>query len=123
MDALLEPIIDEGVKALFALLIGLLLPLIWQLLKRVGISIDLDKQQQIEAAARQAVLRVEENAAAHVKQKVRTWTGTEKLNAAVADVIDRLPHVDRTEAERIVQAVLPGLGLGATELGKALRTK
>lgn len=123
MESILDPLINEGVKALFALLITVLLPLAWRLLKKAGISLDIEKQQRLEAAARAAALRVEETAAAQIKAKVRTWTGPEKLQAAIAEVMaKKLPRVDQAEAERIVKAVLPTLGLGATELGKALRT-
>ena len=123
----MELFIDELVKGLGAVLVGALIALIVKLLKRMGIALDVERMQQLESSARQAVLRVEETAATQLKNKVSEWTGPEKLHAAVTDVITRLPRVDAEEAERIVKAVLPTMGLGAAagaaELGKALRTK
>lgn len=121
-DTVLDPLLSTVLQILGSLLATALIALAVQALKKIGITLDVERQQQLEAAARQAVLRVEEAAAAAIKRKLPAWTSTDKLEHAVTDVITRVPRVDENEARAIVQAVLPGLGLGATALGKALRT-
>ena len=122
----MEQLIDPIVTALGGLLAGVLVALVLRALKKMGIELDVQKQQQLEGVARAAVLRVEEVAKAQARKQVGQWTGAQKLQAAVTEVVDRLPRVDRAEAERIVHAVLPTVGIGAAaavELGKALQTK
>lgn len=123
----MEQLIEELLKGLGVVLTGALVALAVKLLQRFGIALDVERQQQLESMARQAVARVEEIAAQHAKAQVREWTGPEKLSAAVTDIVEQLPRVDREEAKAIVQAVLPSMGIGAaagaTELGKALRTQ
>lgn len=124
---MIEQLIDPIVAALGVVLAGAIVTLGTRLFKRLGIDLDIKRQEQLEGYARAAVLRVEELAKAQAHARLAEWTGPEKLQAAVSDVVDRLPRVDRDEAERIVHAVLPTLGMGATagvvELGKALQTK
>jgi len=122
-----EQLIDVVLKGLGALLVGALITLVGKLLQRMGIALDVERQQQVESMARQAVAKIEEIAANQAKARVRDWTGGEKLSAAVADVVAKLPRVSHEEAVSIVQAVLPSMGIGAAagaaELGKALRTQ
>lgn len=123
MDAL----IDELLKGFGVVLVGMVMWLVQRLLQRMGIELDIKRQQQLESMARQAVAQVEELAAEHAKTALREWSGPEKLSAAVTTIVDKLPRVDREEATAIVQAVLPSMGIGAAagavELGKALRTQ
>jgi hypothetical protein len=122
MEQLIEPI----VAGLGVVLTMAVIALGTQLFRKLGIELDVKRQQQLESFARSAVLRVEEVATAEARKHLSAWTGPQKLQAAVTDVVDRLPRVDRAEAERIVHAVLPTVGIGAAaavELGKALQTK
>jgi ERCC4-type nuclease len=121
-----EQLIDPIVTAMGGILAGVLVALALRALKKMGIELDVQKQQQLESVARAAVLRVEEVAKSQARKHLADWSGPEKLQAAVTEVVDRLPRVDRDEAERIVHAVLPTVGIGAAaavELGKALQTK
>lgn len=123
----MEQLIDEVLKGLGVVLVSAVIWLVQRLLARMGVELDIKRQQQLESMARQAVAQVEEIAAQHAKAQVREWTGPEKLSAAVATIVEKLPRVDHEEAKAIVQAVLPSMGIGAaagaTELGKALRTQ
>lgn len=121
-----EQLIDPIVTALGGLLASLLVALAIRAFQKMGIELDAKREAQIESVARAAVLRVEEVAKAQARKHLTEWTGPQKLQAAVTEVVDRLPRVDRAEAERIVHAVLPTVGIGAAaavELGKALQTK
>lgn len=121
-----DALIDQVMQALGVVLAGALVALVIQILRKIGITLDADKQAQLEYFAKQAVLRVEEYAATYAKKKLVGLTESQKFSMAVTDLIEKVPRVDRVEAERIVTAVLPQLGIGAaagvTHLGNALRT-
>jgi len=123
----MEQLVEELLKAFGIVLTGALVALVVKLLQRMGIALDVERMQQLESIARQAVAKAEEIAAGHAKAQVREWTGAEKLSAAVTEIVAKLPRVNREEAKSIVQAVLPSMGIGAAagavELGKALRTQ
>lgn len=124
----MDAVIDQAVQALGAIVAAALVAVLVKLFQRFGIALDQERQDQLTRVAQQAVARAEEWAAAQVKAKVKgKIPGAEKFERAVADVIARVPRVSREEAEAIVTAALPQMGLGAAagarELGKALRTK
>lgn len=124
----MDVLIDEVVKLLGGVLAAALIAVLYKLLQRFGIALDAEKRDQLEAAARQAVARAEEWSARQIKAKVaKKIPGTEKFERAVADVLDRIPGVTRAEAEAVVEAALPQMGIGAAagarELGKSLRTR
>ena len=119
---------QQIVAVVLPLLASTLVALVVLGLKKLGLSIDADKQAQLEYVAKQAVLKVEEQVSARVAGAVDASLGpiTSKLNMAVVDVIAKLPRVSKQEAEDAIHAALPQLGLGAAAgaaaLGKALRT-
>lgn len=120
---MIEQLIDPIVAALGVLLAGAVVTLGTRLFQKLGIELDIKREQQLESVARAAVLRVEEIAKAQARKHLADWSGSQKLQAAVTEVVDRLPRVDRDEAERIVHAVLPTMGMGATvEPGKTPQT-
>lgn len=123
----MEQVIDQVMQMLGAALAAALVGLVVQLLRKMGIALDAERQAQLEYTAKQAVLRVEEQAAAYVKTHAVKMLPKDKLEKAVADVLTKIPRVSQAEAEDIVQAVLPQLGIGAAagavKLGEALRTK
>lgn len=125
----MELLIDELVKGLGALAVAALTAVLVKLFQRFGIALDAEKRDRLEAAARQAVARAEEWAAAQLKSKAAKVKipGAIKFERAVTDVLDRVPGVTREEAEAVVTAALPQMGLGAAagarELGKAIRKR
>lgn len=125
----MELLVDELVKGLGALAVAALTAVLVKLFQRFGIALDAEKRDRLEGVARQAVARAEEWAAAQVKAKVSKVKipGADKFEKAVTDVLDRVPGVTREEAEAVVTAALPQMGLGAAagarELGKALRKR
>lgn len=125
----MDLLIDELVKGLGAVAVAALTAVLVKLFQRFGIALDAEKRDRLEGVARQAVARAEEWAAAQAKARVRKIKipGAEKFERAVTDVLDRVPGVSREEAEAVVTAALPQMGLGAAagarELGKALRTR
>jgi hypothetical protein len=124
----MDGLIDQTVQMIGAMLAAALVAVLVKLFQRFGIALDQERQDQLERVARQAVARAEEWAAAQVKAKVsKKIPGSEKFERAVVDVLERIPRVSREEAEAIVTAALPQMGMGAAAgaaaLGKALRTK
>jgi hypothetical protein len=125
----MDGLIDQTVQMIGAMLAAALVAVLVKLFQRFGIALDQERQDQLEHVARQAVARAEEWAAAQVKAKVvsKKIPGSEKFERAVVDVLERIPRVSREEAEAIVTAALPQMGMGAAAgaaaLGKALRTK
>lgn len=122
----MEQLIDPIVTALGGVLVSVLVALAIRALQKIGVDLDVKRQEQLEGVARAAVLRVEEITKAQARKQLATWSGPEKLREAVTEVVDRIPRVDALEAQRVVQAVLPTVGIGAAaavELGKALQTK
>ena len=122
MPAVYQPIID----ALIALAATALTGMIVRLFQKVGLALDADRTAQVEYWARQAVLYAEERAAAQIGSSIVKWSPGAKLEAAVAQLMSKAPRITREEAEAIIHAALPQVGLGAAaaaaELGKALRT-
>ncbi len=122
----MDELIQQALGYLGTVLATLCVALATLVLRKIGISLDADRQAQLEYVVKQEVLRQEELAAERLKKTGIVTSGAEKLRSALEAVTDRLPRVDRDEAAAIVQAVLPQLGIGAAaglrELGKALKT-
>lgn len=122
----MEEVMQTGLATLGTLISGLIIALLVQAFRKLGFSLDAEREAQLEYVVRQEVLRVEERAARMLKESGIQQRGEQKLRDVLIAVTDRIPRVDHAEAERIVHAVLPQLGLGATayvrELGKALKT-
>lgn len=127
MESVITSLSNELVHALAPVLVAGIMALIGFAIKKVHLSISADTQARLQVIAQQAVLSVEERAAALVAQELRKWTPAEKLNAAISEVLQRLPNVSAEEARSAVNAALPQMGLGAAAgavaLGKAMRTR
>lgn len=123
----LTPLVTPVLQLLGTVIAAALTALIVRLLQKVGLSVDADRHAKIEYVAKLAASRAEEFAAAYLKAHGSKLLPTQKLQLAVEDVMARLPRVSREEAQEIVQAVLPGLRLGATAgvaaLGKAVASQ
>lgn len=125
----MDAVIDQLVQLAGAVLAPLLVAVVVQVLRRIGLSVDAERKAMLEYFAKQAVLGVEERAAAWAKANIsgRAMSGAEKMQAALEEVLARVPRVSREEAKAVIEAVLPqlhiGAAAGARELGKALRTK
>lgn len=81
-------------------------------LQRIGLQVDAERKARLEYVASQAILRAEEWAAARLKANLPA-TGTEKLQAAMVDLTDRIPGISNEEASALIHATLPKLGAGA----------
>jgi hypothetical protein len=103
---------------LAAFLLGLIGVILDKLRKKYNLDISAAVQSSMEQTAKRAIGYVEERAAAAIKNKVTTLTGNEKLDMAVAYVLEAMPRVTPEQAERLVHGVLgETVGAGATGAG------
>ena len=99
---ILQPALGVLATAIASLLVGILA----QYLRKIGIQLDADQQAKLEYFVRQAVLRVEEWARAQQKAG-KAVTSDEKLVAAQNEVLARFPGLDPVTVTRQIQAALP----------------
>jgi lysozyme family protein len=108
----------QPVIATIASVVGVLLSAVLvRLLKKYGIEIDAAQQAKLEHFARQAVLRVEERAAAALKEGGLTLSqpsARAKMSEAVSIVREAVSTATANEARGAIEAALPTVGLGAT---------
>jgi hypothetical protein len=85
-------------------------PVLVQLLRLLNAKIANEKASAVMSAAEQAVLFVEEVAAANpdLVQK-----GSGKLTAAAGELMKKYPKLSDPEAKALIRSTLPKLGLGA----------
>lgn len=119
------PLLDEIVKAVAAL-VGLLaayaLKAVAEYAKGKGVELSILEQSRREQIARAAVLAVEERASAFAKAHgSEVMASEDKMRAASAKVLDKLPGIDALEARDLVAAALPRLALGAAAALRAVR--
>jgi sorbitol-specific phosphotransferase system component IIBC len=125
----METLIEQALGVVGLAVGGWIVALLVQLFRKAGIELDEKREAQLRDAAAAAIAKAEEWAAAQLKGKFanKKIPGQEKFERAVGDVLAKIPNVSREEAEDIVTAMLPQMGLGAAAgaaaLGKALRTK
>jgi hypothetical protein len=110
----MDTIIDEALKLAGVGLLGLVMALVQRLLVRVNMQLSNERLGQLEALARQGILKAEEWAAGQIKGKLRDVVGgTEKREIAIRHVLDNAPGTLFKTAAGMVEAALPTTGLGA----------
>ena len=119
----MDPIIDELVKVLGAALAGVIIWAATQLARKFGVELSLAQQEKIGLYARQAILSVEEKAAALVKAQAGKLSAGEKLAGAVELLVQRVPGIDRDEAAEIIHQQLPVVRGAAVSFGTAVLQK
>lgn len=122
MDELLNFILVETVKIALVGVVGLAVPLMVQLIRRAGLQVTAEQQNQLHVLASSAAAEVEEWAAAKIKANL-VVTSADKMERAVAALIERSPKVTESEAKAAIQAALPQIGLGAAVRLKELEKR
>lgn len=106
----IEPILVSIVGTLTPILIALACRFI---AKKTGINISQASQQQLEQLAEKSVLAVEEKATASLKTAGEKWTGYQKHQEALDNILALAPTLSRDQADLLVHwavAKIPGLG-------------
>ena len=108
----LEPIVASLVGTIVSTAVAYLSLM---LKKKWGLEIGAETQRRISAVAFDAVHVVEEQAAAHLKEKEEKWLSTSKHQAAISYVLSKIPTLSKDEADEKVTAALAMIkGMGAT---------
>jgi len=112
-----QPIVDvllAGIGTILAALLARALAALGTWLQSRGLETRLLEAEYQQALAQQAVSAVEERAAAlRLRAGTSVLAGAEKLEAAVTDLVARLPGLSRDRAQQLVHAALTQLGAGA----------
>jgi len=112
-----QPIVDvllAGIGTILAALLARALAALGTWLQSRGLETRLLEAEYQQALAQQAVSAVEERAAAlRLRAGTSVLAGAEKLEAAVTDLVARLPGLPRDRAQQLVHAALTQLGAGA----------
>lgn len=114
---MLESLVNHFVEAVFLALAGVLaayaVAIAHKLAARFGLQLDAARDQQIEYAVRQAVMKAEELVAARLAAGLPVQSAQAKLELALTDLLDRIPGLSRERAIDLIHAALPQLGLGS----------
>jgi hypothetical protein len=113
MDQLLSELVSVILAAAAAALAPLVVSVALQFLRRLNIELSEAHQAKLEFWARRGILIAEEWAAQRIKAQVGQVTSTQKLEKAIAAMLDKVPGITRDEAIEIIHAQLPTLGAGA----------
>ncbi len=113
---MLDTLLPELAKLLVGVIGALLVPLLIQQMRKLGLQVSAEQDAKLRAVAQSAIRGAEEQAAAVAKQSAGgiVLKGSEKLERAVSTVLERVPGVSEGEAKRIVHEELPRVGAGAT---------
>jgi hypothetical protein len=103
----MDELIRQTTQLLGAVLAAALVALVTQGLRKLGLSITMDQQAQLERTVRLGVGYAEEQARAHLAQTNDRLPGTSKQLMAASFVMEALPHSDETAVHQLIQAVLP----------------
>jgi hypothetical protein len=109
-----DPVIEQVLGFLAMVLTGVIIAIATRVLKRLGISLDAEKQAQLEHYATQGVLKAKEIAAAQLKRSAVKLTSEDKQAIAIGHVLENVPRADEQQAIDVVTAVLPTVGEGAS---------
>lgn len=112
MNELLNFALVELVKIALVGVVGLAVPLMVQLIRRAGLQVSSEQQNQLHVLASSAAAEVEEWAAAKIKANL-VVTSADKMERAVEALIERSPKITESAAKAAIQAALPQIGLGA----------
>jgi hypothetical protein len=112
VQSLLTGVVFPVLTALLMGFVGLVLK---KLVTKYNLDIDASRQAELEALVGRGIAYAEEKAAALAKEKVKTLTGNDKLDIAIAHIVEASPKVSQAQAEKLVHTVLGKMyGVGAS---------
>lgn len=107
VEALSGRLLDVLLPSLISALAAVGVALLTQLLRKVGVQLDVEQQNQIKGAARDAVLAVEEQSRRNAKSGLGTMTATQKDAAATFLAKQIVPKADPEQVKIAIAATLP----------------
>jgi len=103
----MDQIISQLIQALGAILAAVLIALATQALRRMGITLNAERQQLLENTVKQGVSYAEETAKVHLQKYGEKLESDAKKNLALDFVLHKLPKTNPDDANRSIQATLP----------------
>ena len=119
LDTLITHALDLAVAAAVPFVAAAIYKVMAKLATKYHLQSTIITQQQIEAFILQQILRVKEEVATAIKNKVDPLAGDAKLESVVTAVLEKFPGIDQQEATDLPHALLAGVGEGATHLSDA----
>lgn len=116
----LAPLYDEVIKILGAALGMLLSAVLVQVLRKLNLQLSAEQHARLETYTAEAIRFAEEWASQRLKAN-KPVNSAEKLEQAIAALVDRIPGITREEAIAIIHAQLPRVGTGAAAALSDLR--
>jgi hypothetical protein len=111
MDRLIEALsgrlLDVLLPSLVSALAAVGVALLTQMLRKVGVQLDVEQQNQIKGAARDAVLAVEEQSRRNAKSGLGALTATQKDAAATFIMGQTVPKADPEQVKIAIASTLP----------------
>ena len=116
LDQAVTGIVDEILSMLVIVLMGFVTLAVKKAAEYFGIKITADKQIMIQAAASRAVSFVEERAQDYAKKQIDGLSsGSDKLDAAISQIVNSGIKVSRDQAHEFIEAELARMdGVGST---------
>lgn len=103
------------VPVLASLLLGLVALVLDKLRRKYNLQISSETQEYLESIAARAIALAEEKGAAYIKAEVKQITGREKLDIAIAHILEAAPKLTREQADNLVHMALARIhNAGAT---------
>ncbi len=100
---------------LTAFLLGLLGIVLDKLRQKFNLQISGKQEERLELLAYQGITAVEELAADRVKNNLKTLTGREKLDIALAKLLSAIPEISEERARLVIESMIARTeGVGAT---------
>ncbi|HYC00450.1 MAG TPA: hypothetical protein VEC57_15035 [Candidatus Limnocylindrales bacterium] len=91
-----------------------------QQLRKMGLQITREQEARLEHYARLAAAEAEEWASQRLRASIVVHSA-DKLERAIASLVDKVPGITRDEALRVIHAQLPAIGAGAAAALSDLR--
>jgi hypothetical protein len=107
IEALSGKLLDVLLPSLVSALAAVGVALLTQMLRKVGVQLDVEQQNQIKNAARDAVLAVEEQNRRNVKGGLDPMTSKQKDTAATFIVSQTVPKADPDQVKIAIASTLP----------------
>lgn len=108
-----EEVWTQLINALVTIILALAVPLALKGVQWLLVKVKLDQNAAITAAVRQGIAYAEEMAAVELRKQGMKLASSQKLELAVATVLQKVPGITQAEATSLVHEQLAQVGAGA----------
>ena len=118
MDLVIDELVKKVLQAIAPIIAAGIVAVLGLFARKIGLQISAENQARVEKMAHDAIFLAEEKVTALVKRGVTPMQT--KLEMAITHLVDKVPGITVTEAEQIITAELPKLGLGAASFARSV---